>query len=204
VTLTFTRPAPDALVIVAEGTLDERNADTLVTETHRAMDAGVGRVVLDCSSLRYVSSFGLGAMVRLHKRLADRGHGLTLAAVSPRLLTELRLCAQRGVRADTERGSRARGEPERDSEASRGISASRPDWRSAPAPSQPRPTTRPCQRQGARPASQDVRAGPMAQAEGTRDRPVVESRLSPGRTPLVRSARDRQARLQDQGLRDES
>jgi anti-anti-sigma factor len=91
VTLTFTRPATDALVVAAEGTLDERNSETLVTETHRAMDAGVGRVVIDCSSLRYVSSFGLGAMVRLHKRLADRGRGLTLAAVSPRLLTELRL-----------------------------------------------------------------------------------------------------------------
>lgn len=90
-TLTFTRPAPDALVIAAEGTLDERNADTLVTEANRAIDGGVTRVVLDCSTLRYVSSFGLGAMVRLHKRLADRGQGLELAAVSPRLLTELRL-----------------------------------------------------------------------------------------------------------------
>jgi anti-sigma B factor antagonist len=91
VTLTFNRPATDTLVVVAEGTLDDRNVGPLLAEGYKTIDEGATRVVIDCSKLRYISSFGLGAMVRLHKRLADRGHRLTLAAVSPHLATQLRL-----------------------------------------------------------------------------------------------------------------
>jgi anti-anti-sigma factor len=91
VKLTFNRSDTDTLVIVPEGTLDERNADTLLAGAYRAIDEGATRVIIDCSGLRYIASYGLGTMVRLHKRLAERREGLTLAAVNAHLSTQLQM-----------------------------------------------------------------------------------------------------------------
>ena len=89
--LTYRRSEDNVLVIVGDGTLDERNADDLLGEATRAMEQGVRQVVLDCAHIKYVSSYGLGALVRLHTRAIDRGSVFVLTSVSERLFTLLHM-----------------------------------------------------------------------------------------------------------------
>lgn len=46
-----------------------------------------GDVTADLSGLEYISSAGLGVLLKLHKRLTDAGNSLTLARLSPRVRT---------------------------------------------------------------------------------------------------------------------
>jgi anti-sigma B factor antagonist len=79
------------LVVAHEGNLDERNADAFFEAVTQALQAGTQLVVLDCTRLRYISSYGLGTLVRVHKRLADRGGEVRLAAGGDRVVTLLHL-----------------------------------------------------------------------------------------------------------------
>jgi anti-sigma B factor antagonist len=47
-----------------------------------ALDATEGVVVLDCRALEYLSSAGLGVLLKTHKRLTARGGKLRLTGVS--------------------------------------------------------------------------------------------------------------------------
>lgn len=49
------------------------------------MDGTSGAVTLDCSRLEYISSAGLGVLLKTHKRLLAGSGKLRLVAVSPHL-----------------------------------------------------------------------------------------------------------------------
>jgi anti-anti-sigma factor len=44
------------------------------------VDAGVDKIIVDCSRLEYISSYGIGVLVRLHKALMARGGDVKIAA----------------------------------------------------------------------------------------------------------------------------
>jgi anti-sigma B factor antagonist len=75
----------DVLILAADGGLNAETANRFVDDLDRVIHAGVRRVIVDCTQLRYVSSYGLGVLVRLHKRLSERGGDVRLAAVQPRI-----------------------------------------------------------------------------------------------------------------------
>ena len=84
----------DVLILSADGGLVSHTADQFVDDLDRFIQLGCRKLVVDCTSLTYVSSYGLGVLVRLHKKLAARGGDVKLAAVSgliPRLLSMTRL-----------------------------------------------------------------------------------------------------------------
>ena len=64
--------------IVAEGRLDAANAP----QAQEFLDSVADECVLDLGKLEYVSSAGLGVLLRTHKRLADSGAGLRLVNVT--------------------------------------------------------------------------------------------------------------------------
>ena len=84
----------DVLILNADGGLASFNADNFIGELERAIELGCRKLIVDCTRLTYISSYGLGVLVRLHKRLAAKGGDVKLSNVSgavPRVLTLTRL-----------------------------------------------------------------------------------------------------------------
>jgi len=63
------------------GRLDAANANNAL----QFLDGVEGPCVLDLAGLDYVSSAGLGVLLRTHKRLMAGGNGLRLVNVSPHI-----------------------------------------------------------------------------------------------------------------------
>ena len=71
----------DVLIIKADGGLNKDTSGQFVESIEKLVDAGLRKIVVDCSRLDYVSSFGLGVLVRLHKRMKGNGGDVKFAAV---------------------------------------------------------------------------------------------------------------------------
>ena len=70
----------EAGMIVAEGRLDAAMAPQ--AQEFLDADAAAGAGVLDLAKLEYISSAGLGVLLRTHKRLVAAGSGLKLVNVN--------------------------------------------------------------------------------------------------------------------------
>ncbi|MHC4553136.1 MAG: STAS domain-containing protein [Planctomycetota bacterium] len=84
----------DILIVNADGGLNADNADQFIDELGRLIEAGQTKIIVDCSHLDYISSYGLGVLVRLHSKLAKRGGDVKLACVKSvieKVLTMTRL-----------------------------------------------------------------------------------------------------------------
>lgn len=81
----------EILVLQADSSLCEDASSPVLAELEAAIDGGCRRVAVDCSHLAYITSLGIGALVRLHQRLSRHGGRLKLACVDPRVLEVLRL-----------------------------------------------------------------------------------------------------------------
>src|SRR5215218_1392911 len=77
------------LILTADGGLNADSADDFVRQLEGLIDAGVKRMIIDCSRLTYISSYGIGVLVRLHTRLAKRGGNVKLAALQSIILKAL-------------------------------------------------------------------------------------------------------------------
>jgi anti-sigma B factor antagonist len=71
----------DVLILRADGGIDSYNIQEFLNELQRLIEAGAQNLVVDCSGLGYISSFGITTFIRLHKRMAERGGNVKLAAV---------------------------------------------------------------------------------------------------------------------------
>ena len=69
---------PQGSVVLA-GRLDAAQA----AAAQGFLDGVSGVVTLDCTALEYLSSAGLGVLLKTHKRLSAAGGKLRLAAVNP-------------------------------------------------------------------------------------------------------------------------
>ena len=81
----------DVLVLKADGGLNARNAEGFVEDLEKLVDAGLRKIIVDCSELDYISSFGLGVLVRLHGRLARNGGNVKIASVKGMIVEVMRL-----------------------------------------------------------------------------------------------------------------
>jgi anti-anti-sigma factor len=68
----------DEDIVMVEGRLDAAQA----VKAQTFLDQMAGTCVLDLAKLEYVSSAGLGVLLKTHKRLMDSGRGLKLINVS--------------------------------------------------------------------------------------------------------------------------
>ncbi len=73
------------LILSADGGIDSSNADELVAELGKLVDAGARKLIVDCSRLGFISSYGIAVLVRLHKKLSERGGDVKLAALESRV-----------------------------------------------------------------------------------------------------------------------
>jgi anti-sigma B factor antagonist len=77
----------DVLILRADGGINADNAGQFVADLEKLVDAGLTKIIVDCSGLDHISSYGIGVLLRLHKRLARHGGDVKLAAVHTALAT---------------------------------------------------------------------------------------------------------------------
>lgn len=71
----------DVLILSADGGLNADNSDWFVGELEKLVQAGIRKLIVDCKKLRFISSYGVGVLIRLHNKLATHGGDVKLAAV---------------------------------------------------------------------------------------------------------------------------
>jgi len=71
----------DVLILKADGGIDASNAEEVVADLTRLVETGIRKLVIDCSRLGYISSAGVGVLVRLQKSLQNVGGQAKVAAV---------------------------------------------------------------------------------------------------------------------------
>jgi anti-sigma B factor antagonist len=67
------RPGPGVVVLRATGDLDAYTAPGLRTELHDATGGDAKLVVVDLTSITFIVSAGLGALVGAHRRMRESG-----------------------------------------------------------------------------------------------------------------------------------
>lgn len=71
----------DVMILAADGGLNAQTADELVEQLERLVDGGLSKLIIDCSKLDYISSYGIGVLLRLHQRLARQGGDVKVCAM---------------------------------------------------------------------------------------------------------------------------
>jgi anti-sigma B factor antagonist len=77
------------LILSADGGLNSDTAAEFVSQLEALVDAGLTKIIVDCTSLSFISSFGIGALFRLHRKLAKHGGDVKIAAVPSFVLQAL-------------------------------------------------------------------------------------------------------------------
>lgn len=66
------------IVLTVDGGLDGHTSRELTEELERLIAQGWSRIVLDCSSLVYISSWGIATLVKLHRECKHLGGDVKL------------------------------------------------------------------------------------------------------------------------------
>jgi anti-sigma B factor antagonist len=81
----------DVLILSADGGIDSPAAEELVADLAKLVAAGARKLIVDCSRIDYISSYGIAVLIRLHRKLAERGGDVKLAAVDSRVVRLIEL-----------------------------------------------------------------------------------------------------------------
>ena len=71
----------DVLILRADASLDSYSVQVFLNELQRLIEANARKLVVDCAQVGYLSSIGITALIRVHKRMAERQGVVKLAAV---------------------------------------------------------------------------------------------------------------------------
>ena len=71
----------DVLVIDADGGLNRETAAELVDQVRQLVEAGLRKILVDCSQLDYISSLGMSALLRLHASMKKRGASVKICGM---------------------------------------------------------------------------------------------------------------------------
>src|SRR3954466_6005447 len=79
------------LILSADGGLNADTAAGLVSQLESLIEFGVKKMIIDCTKLTSISSYGIGVLVRLHNKIAKLGGDVKIAAAPSRVLQALNL-----------------------------------------------------------------------------------------------------------------
>jgi len=79
----------DVMVVSADGGIDSHTSRQFVDEVCNLIQSGMGKLVIDCAQLTYVSSYGLGVLLRLHKNAKKAGGEVKLCGLGGPLVKVL-------------------------------------------------------------------------------------------------------------------
>ncbi len=81
----------EVLVVKADGGLNAQTTEGFVEELEKLVKDGLRKIIVDCSSLDYISSYGLGVLVLLHSHLANHGGDVKIASVKGMIVEVMRM-----------------------------------------------------------------------------------------------------------------
>ena len=81
----------DVLIIAADGGIDKDTSREFVERIFELIEGGVTKIIIDCTKLTYISSWGLGVLLRLHKRARTAGGEVKIANVHSRIVEVLNI-----------------------------------------------------------------------------------------------------------------
>ncbi|MDP6633401.1 MAG: STAS domain-containing protein [Phycisphaerae bacterium] len=81
----------DILIIAADGGIDRHTRKEFVERILELVEGGMTKIIVDCQKLTYISSWGLGMLLRLHKRAKTAGGEVKIANVHSRIVELLRI-----------------------------------------------------------------------------------------------------------------
>lgn len=81
----------DVLILIAVGGLNSDTAAEFVRQLEALVETGVKKIIVDCTRLDYISSAGIGLLVRIHRKLAAHGGDVKIAAPKSMVLQALTL-----------------------------------------------------------------------------------------------------------------
>ena len=67
------------------GEVDIYNADSLKSELHALIDERKADIVLDCTSLKYIDSTGLGVLVSALKKVKEAERQISIVSLKPHI-----------------------------------------------------------------------------------------------------------------------
>jgi anti-anti-sigma factor len=79
------------LILRADGGLNADTAGEFVANLETLIEFRVDKMIIDCTNLTSISSYGIGVLVRLHNKLAKLGGDVKIAAAPSRVLAALNL-----------------------------------------------------------------------------------------------------------------
>ena len=79
------------LILRADGGINADNAAQFVADLEKIVDAGLRKIIVDCAGLDHISSYGIGVLLRVHKRLAGHGGDVKLAGIHTGLVRLLQI-----------------------------------------------------------------------------------------------------------------
>src|SRR3954470_22109211 len=68
------------LILRADGGLNADTAVSFVKQLEEMIDFGVKKMIIDCTNLTYISSYGIGVLIRLHNRMQTYGGHVKFAS----------------------------------------------------------------------------------------------------------------------------
>ena len=77
------------LILRADGGLNADTAKEFVGQLEKLVDAGITKLIVDCTHLEYISSYGIGVLAGLHHKLAKHGGDVKVAGPQSRVLQAL-------------------------------------------------------------------------------------------------------------------
>ena len=83
--------APGILVLDLTGSLDTQNSEYLMDCVQGHIEDGIDRIILNCAALDFISSMGLGTLIRAMARLKKQGGTVALAGAHGAVADVLRL-----------------------------------------------------------------------------------------------------------------
>ena len=79
----------DVLIISADGGIDKQTSKEFVEQILTLIEGGMTKIIIDCKKLTYISSWGIGVLLRLHKRAKTAGGEVKIADVHSRIVDVL-------------------------------------------------------------------------------------------------------------------
>src|SRR5262245_64107254 len=81
----------DVLILSADGGLSADTRPEFIRQLEVLVDGAVKKIIVDCTRLEYISSYGVGLLVRAHNKLAGHGGDVKVAAAHSMLLQALNI-----------------------------------------------------------------------------------------------------------------
>ena len=89
--IVFREVDQNILIVSVDGGLDKTTGPQLNAALEKLIAAGMNRIIIDCSGLRFISSLGIATLIKLHRRMRKQGGDVKLASPSGVVFDVLKL-----------------------------------------------------------------------------------------------------------------